>query len=418
MFTECPNCHTAFRVSTAQLKIAGGRARCGRCDSVFNAVEYLMDDIPGRSAAAGQTDYLSNLEDAAPVEEALSDVDIPGMDNVDFGDDGSGMEDLASAPVDMVDEDLFSTPAVADVEGELLADGLDGDELAEGFEGIDLDGDLSSPELDGGQLDAVLNEDDELALDVASGIGMDDLGVDLDAPEDPDAFNGNLDLADDDDTNRPSKGRRDDLLEEDSVDFNLDTELTEVASEASEFIDRRGSATDFVMRELGEKSSASGAFMTFTWSLIIVVLLLVLVGQFVYYKREDLVRYPLARQAMEQICHYISEYMACDVPEPRDLAAIELLERDVRSHPTSKGALLISATIRSSAEFVQPYPKLVLSFSDINQKTIARRVFQPKEYLRDDVDLEKGMEPDFPIRVVLEIVDPGSEAVNFEFEFE
>jgi hypothetical protein len=90
----------------------------------------------------------------------------------------------------------------------------------------------------------------------------------------------------------------------------------------------------------------------------------------------------------------------------------------VRSHPNTKGALLISATVLSGAGFVQPYPNLILTFSDMNQKTMARRVFKPTEYLKNTDEIEKGMQPETPVRVILEIVDPGPDAVNFEFEFE
>ena len=52
-----------------------------------------------------------------------------------------------------------------------------------------------------------------------------------------------------------------------------------------------------------------------------------------------------------------------------------------------------------------------------NEKVIAKRTFKPSEYLARDVNIEKGMEIDVPIKVVLEIVDPGEEAVNFKFDF-
>jgi predicted Zn finger-like uncharacterized protein len=41
MFTVCTNCKTRFKVTTAQLKAAGGQVRCGKCDQVFDAYEAL-----------------------------------------------------------------------------------------------------------------------------------------------------------------------------------------------------------------------------------------------------------------------------------------------------------------------------------------------------------------------------------------
>jgi predicted Zn finger-like uncharacterized protein len=37
MYTRCPECHTAFRITVAQLKARDGLVRCGRCNAVFRA---------------------------------------------------------------------------------------------------------------------------------------------------------------------------------------------------------------------------------------------------------------------------------------------------------------------------------------------------------------------------------------------
>jgi len=36
MQAECPNCHTLFRITEAQLDMADGMVRCGFCKEVFN----------------------------------------------------------------------------------------------------------------------------------------------------------------------------------------------------------------------------------------------------------------------------------------------------------------------------------------------------------------------------------------------
>jgi predicted Zn finger-like uncharacterized protein len=41
--TRCTSCGTVFRVVQDQLKVSEGWVRCGRCDSVFNALEGLFD---------------------------------------------------------------------------------------------------------------------------------------------------------------------------------------------------------------------------------------------------------------------------------------------------------------------------------------------------------------------------------------
>ena len=49
MFTRCPECETTFRLSAADLRRAQGRVRCGDCETVFNALEFLAEE-PAESA--------------------------------------------------------------------------------------------------------------------------------------------------------------------------------------------------------------------------------------------------------------------------------------------------------------------------------------------------------------------------------
>lgn len=44
--TLCPTCNTRFKVTQEQLDAHQGLVRCGRCQAVFNATEYLQDDQP------------------------------------------------------------------------------------------------------------------------------------------------------------------------------------------------------------------------------------------------------------------------------------------------------------------------------------------------------------------------------------
>lgn len=46
MYTQCPECGSAFRVTAEVLKQAAGRVRCGGCGSAFNALDYLSEHKP------------------------------------------------------------------------------------------------------------------------------------------------------------------------------------------------------------------------------------------------------------------------------------------------------------------------------------------------------------------------------------
>lgn len=44
--TQCPTCNTRFKVTQEQLDAHQGLVRCGHCQAVFNATDYLQDDQP------------------------------------------------------------------------------------------------------------------------------------------------------------------------------------------------------------------------------------------------------------------------------------------------------------------------------------------------------------------------------------
>ena len=46
MYTQCPECATAFRVTAEVLKQAAGKVRCGGCGGAFNALDYLSEQKP------------------------------------------------------------------------------------------------------------------------------------------------------------------------------------------------------------------------------------------------------------------------------------------------------------------------------------------------------------------------------------
>jgi predicted Zn finger-like uncharacterized protein len=46
MYTQCPECGSAFRVTAEVLKRAAGKVRCGGCGSAFNALDFLSEHRP------------------------------------------------------------------------------------------------------------------------------------------------------------------------------------------------------------------------------------------------------------------------------------------------------------------------------------------------------------------------------------
>lgn len=162
-----------------------------------------------------------------------------------------------------------------------------------------------------------------------------------------------------------------------------------------------------------EKASHVNYRSMLTWGSLSVLMMLVFLGQAIYFKHNELGQISQLRPWIQMFCKHAS----CELTLQVDIGHIELLGQDIRTHPKSEGALLVSATIINNASFTQPYPGLQLSFSDINGVKVATRNFLPKDYLPSKFSKKKGMESNIPIQLELELVDPGKSAVNFEFDF-
>lgn len=94
MLTRCPHCRTSFRVRPEQLRMRGGRVRCGHCSKPFNALEALLEEdglTPALADAVESPQDTSNAgtdDDGAPLF-LLEDADP----NAQRAADGDGDDD-------------------------------------------------------------------------------------------------------------------------------------------------------------------------------------------------------------------------------------------------------------------------------------------------------------------------------------
>jgi len=62
VYTQCPECSIAFRVTADVLKQAAGKVRCGGCGNAFNALEYLSESMPERQPERTVDEHLPELK--------------------------------------------------------------------------------------------------------------------------------------------------------------------------------------------------------------------------------------------------------------------------------------------------------------------------------------------------------------------
>ena len=150
------------------------------------------------------------------------------------------------------------------------------------------------------------------------------------------------------------------------------------------------------------------------WSGLAVILLLVTLAQLAWFNRDWLLReYPQLTPWAEKFC----ERLHCNLIRFRDISAIGLVSRDVRSHPRYRNAVLVSATIVNYARYVQPYPGIELVIYDTTGQVVSRGSFTADEYLEPGSSPAAGMLPGVPVHLDLELAGTVPQAAGFEFRF-
>lgn len=149
------------------------------------------------------------------------------------------------------------------------------------------------------------------------------------------------------------------------------------------------------------------------WSLLCLLAALGLAVQYSYYNFNELARQPGTRPWLEAVCIALP----CTVPERVDVSLVTSSNLVVRPHADFANALSVDAIIYNRAGFSQPFPLLQLNFMDDNQKLLASRSFQPREYLGGELAGSNSMPAQTPIRIALDVLVPDARATSYNLKF-
>ena len=151
---------------------------------------------------------------------------------------------------------------------------------------------------------------------------------------------------------------------------------------------------------------------------LIIILLgaVLLAAQYSYFFSRELSQTEAYRQPLIHFCHY----SGCTVDPFRDIDKLAVRQFAIYSDSNQPGALTVDLIIENRALFDQPYPKIALQFSDMENQLVAKRVFLAEQYLQDDTE-NLAAEPKLipggtQRRVVFSLVDPGAKATNYSVE--
>ncbi|MDI1277142.1 DUF3426 domain-containing protein [Methylobacter sp.] len=146
------------------------------------------------------------------------------------------------------------------------------------------------------------------------------------------------------------------------------------------------------------------------WGAGLIIALLLLAGQIVYFEGTALSRNPTFRPGLERICRQLN----CQLPAYKNPGEFTVLQGSLSALPDH--SRLFRAVTRNRAAFAQPYPNLELALLDYAENPFARRVFRAQDYLLKTQAATSVMSPDAAAAISLNIAAPKTNVGGYTFK--
>ena len=138
------------------------------------------------------------------------------------------------------------------------------------------------------------------------------------------------------------------------------------------------------------------------------MLAVVLAAQAVFFYRSEVAaRFPLAKQGLVWLC----AQAGCAVRLPQRPQSILIEASDLQViDPANPNRIQLTATLRNHAGYDVAYPALDLVLTNVNDHTLARRIFLPADYLGAGRDVDAGVaaNAEMTVRLALETGNLGA----------
>jgi predicted Zn finger-like uncharacterized protein len=152
---------------------------------------------------------------------------------------------------------------------------------------------------------------------------------------------------------------------------------------------------------------------SWAWGIGALLLALALAAQWIHQHRQDLARDARLGPALRSVYSSLGTPLA----PSWDLAAFEVRQWGASEAPPADGSTMtVRASLKNGASFAQPLPLLRLEFEDRFGATVARRDFEPREYLDDPEQATRLLAAGSTTAAALAIVDAAPEAVGYRLD--
>jgi predicted Zn finger-like uncharacterized protein len=407
--TRCPHCDTGFRVTPEQIKLRGGRVRCGECAQVFDALENLLTvqgvmpttgasgDLSSEQVSpAGTADaelsaaspFLVESDAPAPAPEMAGTPASPGAEPAP-AEQTQARADYPAIPAFLVRQPLPTieqtvvAPNAPTAENELVDGGVDGpleavveaplaDSPATASESLE----WASPERD----DALVAAPDDAVPD-APPVTVIPQEEALPAAEK---------------RTRPAGKAAGDKGGSDAPERAREVGLS--AARETRAVPGYNKWAEGALTSSGSGFAEPPQRLRWPFALAAVLFLAVLAGQLgIHFRSQLAAQWPASVPALTALC----DVAGCQLGLPRQSEFISIEASELQSDPERNGLLVLQATLRNRAGFAQAMPALELALTDLRDQPIVRKVLLPEDYLGGGQ--RQGLAPgaDLPVRLWL-----------------
>ena len=442
--TQCPHCGTSFRVKNEQLSVANGSVRCGACLQVFSARNHVVTtSIPAQKAvqkpkpaqkpkAVPKPKVATRPKAASPQRAANKPKPVARPNpaqakptpprpkpsqHEDFGFTADDDDDAEFLFADGGDDDDYT---FSDGPNDSL---FDDDEQDEGFgELSDSFLNLSDSSKPQKKIDHFQRETQEMA--------QDSFEADDDAPDESwaESMLEEIEKEDKISTSRPAVFEPQEM----GQSHNKPNRQTNTQSSMLMDFEQEYSKTSAISAQSPGKQNPSASQVVNNASheieldfhaderlsrlrplgwVAVFLLFVMLAAQLAWLSRDTYARMDQWRGLYQQVCNVLN----CTLPDQVDINAIRTSVL-VREHkdPQLKDIRIVDVVLTNKAPFKQPFPSLLLQYTDVNGRLVADQSFQPDNYLKGELTGVELMPINTRVYISFPIKTPSKNAVNYQ----
>jgi predicted Zn finger-like uncharacterized protein len=391
MFTVCPKCALTLVVTAADLRVAQGYVRCGRCLNVFNALARLSEERPASAAADSTT-----AESQQPAEP----------EQLTAGTAPSGPSAPAAAPTPPSGQAVPAEPATP-----LPSSTLDDTGEIE----VELDASIlvtaarppSAPEQSTANA-AVAGESlptEAIVVEAAAPRDSPQQSTVESPPEPPTA-------TDDGGAGGHAAGAGGEELVSPTPEIASVSPSSGEPPSPQHAPDAQQTNTPAESPESAFEIEARRPRAGLAWQLGAAALAIALALQIVNHHRDALAANPALGRPLTAAYALLGVKLV-----PRwDVHAYEVRQLGASVGGAAAGEITVRASVKNSAALAQPLPLLRVTLQDRYGNRIAARDVPPDDYLPSSVARGSLLAAGSRVDATMVFVDPGPQAVGFEID--